>query len=367
MAFVISLVILLLLAVIQAVVPYVMKRTIVFGVLIPEQSIWDSRVLSYKKNYFMFASIFSLLSIGGFCIWVSLKKPSDDLLIFVSTAIEFAILFISLALYFYFHSKTKRYKAEMQWPEKLKQVGIADLSVRAEDSLTPWYIYFLPIIMTIGLLGYSIMQYDLFPEQIPIHWGVSGEPDGFTDKSLFTAIQLPLLLLVLQLMFVGINLGMKFSGIKLSATNLQASKQRQLTLRKATSWFLFFTVLMLTILFTFFQLTTIHPKMFEHSILKVVIPFGTLILILVGTVILTVKVGLSDKKQPQSNVENTMMDLDDDRYWKAGLFYFNKNDPSIFVEKRFGVGWTINFANPLGYLLIFGPLILIFLITYFLN
>ena len=34
-----------------------------------------------------------------------------------------------------------------------------------------------------------------------------------------------------------------------------------------------------------------------------------------------------------------------DARWKLGMFYFNPRDPSIIVEKRFGVGWTINFGN----------------------
>lgn len=28
--------------------------------------------------------------------------------------------------------------------------------------------------------------------------------------------------------------------------------------------------------------------------------------------------------------------------------YNNPNDPSLMVNKRFGIGWTINFGNPLG-------------------
>ena len=34
-----------------------------------------------------------------------------------------------------------------------------------------------------------------------------------------------------------------------------------------------------------------------------------------------------------------------DRCWKAGIFYVNRDDPSLFVEKRFGVGYTLNFGN----------------------
>jgi hypothetical protein len=34
-----------------------------------------------------------------------------------------------------------------------------------------------------------------------------------------------------------------------------------------------------------------------------------------------------------------------DECWKLGLFYFNPADPAIFVEKRFGMGYTCNLAN----------------------
>ena len=35
-----------------------------------------------------------------------------------------------------------------------------------------------------------------------------------------------------------------------------------------------------------------------------------------------------------------------DRCWKAGIFYVNPDDRSLFVPKRFGIGYTINFAHP---------------------
>lgn len=39
-------------------------------------------------------------------------------------------------------------------------------------------------------------------------------------------------------------------------------------------------------------------------------------------------------------------DRSPDSAWKLGLFYFNPADPALFVEKRFGVGYTVNFARP---------------------
>jgi uncharacterized membrane protein len=39
-------------------------------------------------------------------------------------------------------------------------------------------------------------------------------------------------------------------------------------------------------------------------------------------------------------------DRDDDRFWKGGLIYLNRDDPAIMVGSRFGVGWTFNLASP---------------------
>jgi len=48
------------------------------------------------------------------------------------------------------------------------------------------------------------------------------------------------------------------------------------------------------------------------------------------------------------------VDRDDDRFWKAGLIYVNRDDPAILVGARFGVGWTFNLANPMAWLVIAG-------------
>lgn len=39
---------------------------------------------------------------------------------------------------------------------------------------------------------------------------------------------------------------------------------------------------------------------------------------------------------------------DDDKLWIFGVFYYNPEDSSIMVPKRFGFGYTINFGNPIS-------------------
>ena len=49
---------------------------------------------------------------------------------------------------------------------------------------------------------------------------------------------------------------------------------------------------------------------------------------------------------------------DDDRYWYRGVFYGNPDDPDLFVPKRFGLGWTMNFGHPQAKLVLIGLLLL---------
>jgi uncharacterized membrane protein len=44
-------------------------------------------------------------------------------------------------------------------------------------------------------------------------------------------------------------------------------------------------------------------------------------------------------------MNNDDIDLYNSYFWKLGLFYYNPDNPRIFVPKRIGIGWTLNFAK----------------------
>ena len=52
--------------------------------------------------------------------------------------------------------------------------------------------------------------------------------------------------------------------------------------------------------------------------------------------------------------------LADNAHWVWGLFYVDRDDPSIMVEKRFGIGYTFNYGNRTA-ILIVGTVLLLFL------
>jgi uncharacterized membrane protein len=41
------------------------------------------------------------------------------------------------------------------------------------------------------------------------------------------------------------------------------------------------------------------------------------------------------------------------------MFYYNPSDPAVFVEKRVGIGYTVNFARPVSWVFILGVIALV--------
>jgi uncharacterized membrane protein len=63
-------------------------------------------------------------------------------------------------------------------------------------------------------------------------------------------------------------------------------------------------------------------------------------------------------REPGSGTDGTP-----DECWKLGLVYFNPADPAVMVEKRFGVGYTVNFGNRALWWIVAAGVLLILLIA----
>ncbi len=59
---------------------------------------------------------------------------------------------------------------------------------------------------------------------------------------------------------------------------------------------------------------------------------------------------------------------EEDKYYKFYFFYYNPDDPRLFVPKRLQwTGWTLNFANPVSWLFIAAVLMIIGILPFLLK
>ncbi len=356
----------LFITLLQAFIPYFLKQTIVFGVYVPEQYTRTEIVTRLKKRYAISVLLWGLLIFVAFLIWLFTQRPTEDVLALVSVGLQFAILFVSVGYYIVSHVRMKKVKAEHRWTEGKNEVRVVDLTFQDKVQLIPKVVFVMPMIVTIGLIIYTYMNYDKMPDLIPTHWGPSGEPDAFTGKNYFTVVLTMLILLVLQGMMLIMSEGLRFSGAKINPNQKKKSAEQQLRFRKYSSWLSLFISVGITLMLGYFHLQTIHPEV-TSSVLMMGIPLTFLIGTLLVVIIFTWKVGQGGTRlkveEDAENIDGNTISVDDDKYWKAGVIYINKDDPSILVEKRFGVGWSLNFAHPIGWLIFFGPLVLILILT----
>ena len=86
------------------------------------------------------------------------------------------------------------------------------------------------------------------------------------------------------------------------------------------------------------------------TIVYVMVP---LMLFNVGVAIWMFRVGQGGQRALASTAREVHGDATPDRAWKlGGLFYYNPKDPAVWVEKRFGFGYTLNIGNAGAWLLI---------------
>ena len=81
----------------------------------------------------------------------------------------------------------------------------------------------------------------------------------------------------------------------------------------------------------------------ETAVLAGILVYTALLMVIVAIGVVT------QKHVEERYARDTELELtDDDDNWILGMFYYNKNDTRLNVEKRLGYGATINLAHPAG-------------------
>ncbi|MFJ8088915.1 DUF1648 domain-containing protein [Lysinibacillus sp. NPDC095746] len=359
MLFIVS--IFIFVGVLETLTPYLARKTTVFGVSIPEPYVQHQQLLIFKKHYSMMVGSIAVACFIGqiLLLFTSIQEEQFVLLSFV---LLYVVLLIAAGLYMFYHIKTKSMKKQENWEAHVKTVYVMDLSIRDRDEVLSPTFFALPIIISLALITFTYMNYNAIPDVFATHWNAAGEVDGRTEKTWLSVIVMPLILLGIQISFFIISIGMKNAKIQLSAQAKEASANRELNQRKYGSWYLAAINYSMTIVLVVLHYTTVILKnqtasyFFPLFIVFMFVSLG-------GLILLIWKLSNSNERFVDLHTNETA--ADDDRYWKWGIVYLNKNDPSLLVQKKYGVGWTVNLANKWSYiilLVIFLPILLVIFI-----
>lgn len=359
--FIFILAILFITNIINAFIPYLTKKTENFGVSIPENLYNRHDFKLMRKKYSLFLTFFNIIITGSLFV---IGFKSDEK-IFIISLIVLIILFLILSFVYYlnFHFKMKKVKDKEKWSEEINQVSIVDISFRRERLVYSNIWFIIPLLIIIATTIYTFVVYEQIPDEIPIHTSVSGNIT-YDEKSIGIMLMMPIMQVFTLGIMLLINYIIKHSKQTVSVQNPERSKEQNIIFRRRWSLFIIIMSILMTILFTFIQFTFIYPSLIKYEDFVIYTVIG---LILIYTILLGFNTGQGGSRVKIGGTENkSRIETDEDKHWKLGQFYFNRNDPSIFVEKRFGIGWTNNWAHPISWIFLITIIVLPLIIIYLL-
>ncbi len=210
-------------------------------------------------------------------------------------------------------------------------IRYAELSLQPQPKTFSLWLCAPPFVWLAFVAFYLQAHWYQLPERFPVHWGADGQPNGWATRS-FQGVYGPLLLAAfLNVLFLLFAMAL-----------LRAS--RNTTMRHVT-----ITILLLIM----------YPVSFSFGMIGL-LPLTTFPMWLIPAVTLgfgAVLVVWAALKIRSPAVADVVPEPQSDSYWKAGMFYFNPDDPAIFVSKRVGIGYTMNFGNRMSWFVLAGMLL----------
>lgn len=348
-------------------IPFWTRRTESFGVTIPEEIYQSLALKQMRKRYMRITGATGLIVTAIFLSIGILITLDENMFSILFSILIFGYLISSFLIYLKFHGEMKSLKEKKQWGQEKSQQVFVSIQFRSQklNHSNLWFL--ISFIVTIGLIVLTLQSYQQIPDRIPLQYNFAGEVTNWAEKSYRSVLILPIMQLYLTLLFVFINTMIAKAKQQINADTPEESMRKNVIFRRRWSAYIIITGIALTLLFSLIQLSYFYPI---NQQLLVIVPLAFSVALIVGAIIISITTGQGGsriKSDSNSSADATIMNRDDDTYWKLGILYFNREDPSLFLEKRFGVGWTINFARPLAWFILLGIIGLAFIIPFLLG
>jgi len=345
----------------MACVPYFSRKTILFGVSITEAHHGTTEFRALRRGY-----LYSHVALGlvwwivSFFVMRSMDSTASGLWVLCSYLL---MIIFSSCCYLYCYYAAKRLKAARAESSRAEQLVAVDITFhrRATTYSNWWFLVHLAVVSVCVLL--AALYYDQFPDQIATHYDLKGNADRLSDKSFWSVFMLNFIQLFLVAVFWLINTAIRKSKQQISFEAPEQSREQNIRFRRIWSLFLIVMGLLMVLVLALFQFS---PLITAHNGSMIAIATILPLAIVIGTFVLSFVTGQGGSKLKLNKgtpVKFNRQMKDDDKYWTFGAIYYNPNDPAIFVEKRVGIGWTVNAGRPLGKAILIAPLIIVIVVN----
>ncbi|AZK44824.1 DUF1648 domain-containing protein [Paenibacillus lentus] len=327
-----------------AFMPYLTRETVSFGISISEETFRSAPLRQMRKRYALIslAVYIPLIFVG---LYSSMQSNAAHQGTWFGSVIIVIVLF-SIMLNLLFHFKMRKLKASLPTVIKGKSVLAIDTSFHHQKLALSNKWFGIHTALTLVSAATVLAYYDRIPEQIAMRFDMQGNIIHSAAKSYSTVFFPNLMQLLVIALFILVNWSIQRSKQQLNSANPERSLRQNLVFRRRWSIFTVLSGMAIVSLFSFIQLNMIYPL--ESSIIMLVSMLIPIFVVLFA-VVLSFTTGQGGSRIERAEKGSPVQPANDDAHWKLGTLYYNPSDPSFFVEKRIGIGWTLNFAHPLSW------------------
>jgi len=321
-------------------IPRITRRGLLFGVYVGEAQSTGDQARAITRGWYvvMIAALAASVVLGVGLALRDAQSPEGALVPL------FLLLGATVVSYLWAHVRSRA----LAMPGA--PVSAAAFVVDQPQSLT------IPILATaVALVGgtlavaYAWWHLAEMPASVPTHFGASGRPDAWSPRSFRSVMLLPLLTLVMCPMLGGMACLTSRAKRAIRQSDQGVSFEAQIRFRRAMTLFLSGTTVLVTLMLTTMSIGSVRVALGLAEGLSPVgmVAAGVLVIYaLGGSLYLMLRFGQGGARLERSAAGAPLTNgLADNTHWVLGMFYVNRDDPSIFVEKRFGIGYTINLGN----------------------
>ncbi len=346
---IVSLVAFLNILVLNWLAPYVTPKSIQFGVRIPREREVAPVIFAARQRYHL------LLSIGSICIFVAaFVIPALSGYYFLCLLSVLFIIFYDHLVYFLTFRWLHRFKVKQKWFDGLDE----ESAVVYDDGPSVWHtiaaLYFmipsLVILIMTWYLGISV--YNSLPPTLPEAFNSSGLPSHFVAKGFLSVFGAPAGETALTALILLIGYATQFTRLEIDASRPYTTFEQQTRFKTIYRDVTYVAASMfgITLLLASFRVWY-YPALIIPSLL-VLLPMFIAFIFWFSSPYYIGQMGSRLVIRGEELEDSGSSEVDDDKEWKGGVFDYNREDPSVFVAKRFGIGWTLNFANRKTWILI---------------
>ncbi len=293
-------------------IPYLTNRNLLFGVPVPPEF---RSTETGRKALNVFRLSIVIPTLAGLAGMILLPASAFIVLGILVTPVAGAAAFVAL------NRKLKPFAIQ---PSLVRQTTLGP------PEPLPWFVWLGlgPLLMLAGVAAYLHAHWDQIPLRYPVHFDINGTPNRWAERSVGG---------VYGFLIFGGELALLLFGMTLAGWY---GSRRSDSMRKPA----------LVVMLAAESIVALFPALIPlQTAAGLRIPIPLMIVLPLVLLLPALAYAAHESNKPRDPIDPTPNEC-----WKGGIIYYNPNDAALFVQRRDGMGFTINFGNRRCWLLYAG-------------